>query len=102
VAVDLITALTKSVGASGGSDNIPTPQDRASRVLIRANSAGLFLGGPAVSSTDGYELNAGQEYVFDIYPASGLTGVGSSAYQLHVKNTSGSSVTYSYVVTLLG
>jgi hypothetical protein len=96
----LVQARTVVLSPSAG-ENIPATRSMevaAVEMRIRASGPGVFVGNPAVSASDGYEMNANQEYVFKLAPVQTVTG-SSADLDVHVVNTSGSNVTLSWLVT---
>lgn len=95
----IITAQTLTISANG-TTNIAGAETWTGfpvEIMIRPASSGVFLGNSSVSSTNGYELNANQEYRFRFEPPPTLVTT-SSENQLHLKNSNASSVTVSYAI----
>lgn len=97
----VIQAATNTLG-NNATDALPGVSTGVPiKILLRTTSSGMYVGGSGiVGVSTGYELNANQEYEFILYPSPELLAA-SADYALNIMNLSGSSQTYSYVVTLL-
>lgn len=98
----LIQAATLTLTGQYTDSNLPGVVNGPVELLIRANGAGVFLiaaGNDESVPANGFELLAGKEYRFQLYPVP-LAG-SSDQNQPFVVNGVGGTVTVSYVVTPL-
>lgn len=96
-----IQAHTVSVAANG-TESFGGPLDGPATLRVRVPVSGVFVGGTDLfnspSAANGFELNANQEYVFELSPTARLNN-SVTEYQVHVWNSTGSAVSVSYVQT---
>lgn len=86
-------ATSNLAGVNTWSGKVPI------EMLVRVSASGVYFGNSGVTASNGYQLNANQEYTFRFYPVFDTSSSADSAP--YVYNNSGGSVTVSYVVTPL-
>lgn len=90
--------ITIGSGAVTGLWGVVGTGTGPSRVIVRTASAGVLVGGAdLVSSGYGFELLPNKDYTFDLRPRDTSFPTTGDEWSLNVKNTTGSSVTVSYL-----
>jgi hypothetical protein len=76
----IVQAATATI-VNNATDTLPGVAEGVPvSILIRANSTGLYVGANGTtSSATSYQLNANQEYIFELYPSPQL-GAASADY----------------------
>jgi hypothetical protein len=94
----VIQAGTLSFSAANAQQNLPSVSSGPARLLVRANNAGVFIGGDGMDASlpaFGFELEQDREYQFDLTPVVGT----SQETGIYVAVAVAGAVTVSYVLT---